>query len=181
MLSAFSHLAPLLLMSVVPVHAPATTQLAMGEAGWATADEGPFDAILEGYREDVSNQVRIEQHLHIRIAPRPGPMPMELELDETRTISNPHYVVTKVGKCIAANNFSSVGPGAGRRLFLFTRDNRIFSALLEKGCQGRDYYSGFYLAGSADAKLCVDRDRLISRAGANCRLKQIRELVEVGD
>jgi hypothetical protein len=66
-------------------------------------------------------------------------------------------------------------------LYLFTRDNRIFSVLLERACEARDFYSGFYLARAADSKLCVERDRLLSRAGSNCQLKQIRELIEVGD
>jgi hypothetical protein len=155
--------------------------LASSAPGWESLGDGRVDAPLAGPRADISYQVRIEQHLQIRIGPRQGRMPVELEIEESRTVSDPRYAQTKAGKCIAANNFSSVGAGAGRRLFLFTRDNRVFSALLERGCQARDYYQGFYLAASPDAKLCIDRDRLLSRAGANCRLKQIRELVEVGD
>ncbi len=173
----FALLAPFALL----LPAPPTAGLAAGETGWEALSDGPLDGPVGGIRKDVSYQVRIEQHLQIRIGPRQGPMPLELEIEESRTVSAPRYARTKAGKCIGANNFSSVGAGAGRRLFLFTRDNRVFSALLEKGCEARDYYQGFYLANSPDAKLCVDRDRLLSRAGANCRLKQIRELVEVGD
>jgi hypothetical protein len=180
----FALLAPFaLFLSGAP--APAAG-LVVSNAGWQPLGDGSRDAPLAGIRitgihKDISYQVRIEQHLQIRISPRQGPMPVQLEIEESRTISDPRYAQTKAGKCIAANNFSSVGAGPGRRLFLFTRDNRVFSALLERGCQARDYYQGFYLAASPDAKLCVDRDRLLSRAGANCRLKQIRELVEVGD
>jgi hypothetical protein len=61
------------------------------------------------------------------------------------------------------------------------RDRRIVQARLERACRARDFYSGFYLARSSDGKLCVDRDTLQSRSGANCKLTRFRQLVEVGN
>ena len=61
------------------------------------------------------------------------------------------------------------------------RDRSVVSGLLERACRARDFYSGFYLARNVDGKLCVDRDMLLSRSGANCRLTQIRQLVALDE
>jgi hypothetical protein len=181
MLIPVAQLAPLVLL-LSAAGGSDTSPLAVSQRFVAREPAGgsPFQAIVETYREEVANQVRIEQHVQIRIIARPGPVPFDAAIDDPHA-SGPRYIEAKVGKCIASGNFASVAPGSGRRLYLFTRDNRIFSVLLERTCEARDFYSGFYLARAADSKLCIERDRLLSRSGSNCQLKQIRELIEVGD
>jgi hypothetical protein len=60
---------------------------------------------------------------------------------------------------------------------LYLRDQRIISANLEKACSARDFYSGFYVDQNSDGLLCVDRDKLHSRTGANCEVERMRQLV----
>ena len=64
------------------------------------------------------------------------------------------------------------------RLVLYLRDRRMVSVTLEKSCKARDFYSGFYVARNNDGQLCVERDDILSRSGANCRLSEMRQLVE---
>jgi hypothetical protein len=74
-----------------------------------------------------------------------------------------------------------VQPDRGSRLILYMRDRRMLSATLERACRARDFYSGFYVDRTNDGQLCVDRDTLLSRSGANCKLTRIRQLIETGE
>ncbi len=58
---------------------------------------------------------------------------------------------------------------------------RVWAAAGAKLCGGtaRDYYSGFYFEPNEDGRLCVDRDRLLSRTGAKCSLSDMSQLVAV--
>ena len=61
------------------------------------------------------------------------------------------------------------------------RGQRLVSATLEKACQGRDYYSGFLVSQHSDGQLCVDRDELLARSGAKCKVQGYREMMLVED
>lgn len=126
-------------------------------------------------------QVRIEQRMTIRIAPRPAPARPDLLFYLPDDEVAPRFMERKMGKCLAVSSIAGVQSGGGSRLILFMRDRRIVSASLERACRARDFYSGFYLSESEDGRLCVDRDTLLSRNGANCRLTRLRQLVEVDD
>ena len=52
---------------------------------------------------------------------------------------------------------------------------------LERACNVRDYYSGFYIARHEDGQLCARRDLLQSRSGASCKAAQLSRLVVVRD
>lgn len=154
-----------------------------GSAGDKAVDEnhepGPrqVQSIVETDAADPWNQVRIEQRMTIRIAPRPSALLFDLPDDET----GPRFMERRMAKCLPISGIAGVQSGGGSRLILFMRDRRIVSASLERACRARDFYSGFYLARSEDGQLCVDRDTLQSRNGANCRLTRFRRLVEVDD
>ena len=64
---------------------------------------------------------------------------------------------------------------------MYMRDRQIISAELEKACSPRDFYLGFYVERSPDGQLCVNRDRLMSRAGAKCRIADFRRLIALAD
>jgi hypothetical protein len=133
--------------------------------------------IADSFRPPAENQVRIEQRITIRIAPRAGPPPRAFVMDlPDRTqprISERHF-----GKCLPISGIAGFQVGQGNRLMLFLRDRRTLSLGLEKSCRAQDFYSGFYVDRNADGQLCVDRDRLQSRSGANCALTRLRQLVE---
>lgn len=125
----------------------------------------------------VAEQVRIEQRVIVKIAPRTAvsrptlmaqPMPQAQSLDG--------FTERKMDKCLPVGAIAAAQPHAGRLLF-FLRDRRLVSVQLDKTCLARDFYSGFYFERTKDGKLCAGRDKIQSRAGANCGVRQLRELV----
>jgi hypothetical protein len=141
----------------------------------------PFRMVVESFREQAANQVRIEQQVTIRVSPRPQPARPNMLMDLPGREVGPRFLERKMGKCLKVSRIAGVQPNGGSQLLLFMRDQRIVSAELERACRARDFYSGFYLSRSTDGRLCVDRDTLLSRSGANCKLTRIRQLVESGD
>lgn len=136
-----------------------------------------FDA---PYSVPVQNQVRIEQRVIVRISPRPQTARQDLMAD----LAPPSAPTTrleerKMDKCIPVANVAGVQTGSGNRLILFLRDQRVVTASLEKSCRARDFYSGFYVEKNKDGMICVDRDKLQSRSGANCEVARMRQLVAV--
>jgi len=137
-----------------------------------------------GHVEEITsqnqNQVRIEQRMTIRIVPRPTPRVNVLTALPDSEVES-QLVERKMAKCVPVSAIAGVQVNGPSNLILFLRDQRMVTAALERSCRARDFYSGFYLQRSTDGKLCVDRDTLLSRSGANCRLTRFRELVTAED
>lgn len=127
----------------------------------------------------VQNQVSIERRVIIRVSPRPAPMPIRSSMmSELPAGGAPSRMVERpMGKCVDIEDISGVQPDRGGRLMLYMRDQRIIAAELEKSCSARDFYSGFYINKNEDGRLCVSRDQLQSRSGAQCQLSRMRRLV----
>lgn len=141
-------------------------------------EDGVFSEVVETFRVQSQNQVRIEQHMTIRIAPsRPTTLPPRFMLDMPRRELPTRMVERNIGRCVSASSIAGVQPDSGSRLILYLRDRRMLSAQLDRACRARDFYSGFYMERTGDGQLCVDRDTLLSRSGANCKLTRIRQLV----
>jgi len=143
-------------------------------------------------RGERAAQVRIEQRVIIRIAPAPTgrpPIPdprrgmpdwrQGMITDFPGRGRATHLEERRMAQCVPVGGIAGVRVQGGNRLMLFMRDQRIVSAALEKTCNPRDFYSGFYLERTADGMLCSGRDTLHSRSGANCALGRLRQLVEV--
>lgn len=148
------------------------------------ADEGQsaeaiHRMLLAPYEVPNQHQVRIEQRVVVRIAPREPAGRQNLMAELPRAPAPPRFEERKMEKCVPVRSIAGVQTGSGNQLMLYLRDRRIVSARLEKACLARDFYSGFYLEKNSDGMLCVDRDKLQSRAGANCELERMRELVPV--
>jgi hypothetical protein len=142
--------------------------------GWE--DRGKFP-VSDSFRIPAENQVRIERQITIRITPR-GPAPRAAAMFEIPDRGRPPRIAERrMGKCLPIGGIAGVQVGQGNRLTLFLRDRRTVSIGLEKSCRAQDFYSGFYVERSPDGQLCVDRDRLQSRSGANCALTRLRQLV----
>ena len=129
-----------------------------------------------------AEQVTIQQRVTIRINPRPAPMPMDAMmfdngLEEGR---GSRWIERKMGNCLSAGLIAGVQPIDNSRLLLILNDRRLITARLEKGCQGRDFYSGFMVQRSADGMICTGRDTLRSRSGSTCQVTGFRQLVQVG-
>lgn len=131
----------------------------------------------------VVQQVRIEQSITIRINPRAAPMPnvATLMAEGADGGAEPRFYEHKAGKCLALGAIAAVQPLSDDRLLLMLRDSRLFAAKLAKGCQAREYYSGFIVKRNADGQVCVGRDELLSRTGASCQVRGFSQLVPAGD
>jgi len=154
---------------------------ANGPLGFDPGDQGEWQTISESFRAPDAEQVRIEQRIIIRIAPQRSLPRRNLMMDLPHRAVAPKLAERKMGDCIGVSNIAGVQVDGDDRLLLFLRDRRMVSARLERSCRARDFYSGFYLRNSNDGRLCVDRDALQSRSGANCKLSRIRQLVEDDD
>lgn len=149
---------------------PAPAAAAVGEALEAVH---PAD-------DPLVRQVRIEQRVTIRIAPRDPAIRPSMLAQMAPASAPARLTERKMGKCVAVSGIAAVQPDAGR-LLLFMRDQRLVSASLEKACSARDFYKGFYLERTGDGLLCVERDKLHSRAGASCEISKMRQLVATED
>jgi hypothetical protein len=151
--------------------------------GFDGLPSAPFEALQEARRPQEFGQVRIEQRVIIRISPS-SPAAREQMLADLRRQGNSRtsYEEEKLDGCVAISGIAGVQPApAQNRLLLFMRDRRILSVALERACNARDYYSGFYIERSDDGQLCANRDLLQSRAGANCKVARLNRLVAVRD
>ena len=166
----------------------ASTRLGTPQPATSASDpwEGwTFSDLAESFRVRSQEQVRIEQHMTIRIAPRPGPVPVPAPqnflMDVPRNRMIARTAERDIGRCLPVSGIAGVQADAGGRLILFMRDRRMVSAVLERACRARDFYSGFYVQRTIDGQMCVDRDSLLSRSGANCKLSRIRQLIKLED
>ena len=145
------------------------------------ADAAIFQIIGSAFQVESQNQVRIEQRLTIRITPRASaPQPNMLVDLPTRPLP-PRLVERDFGNCLSISGIAGVEVSNTNRLILYMRDHRVLSAGLERSCNARDYYSGFYVERNSDGQICVKRDNLLSRSGATCKLSRIKQLVQAGN
>ena len=116
------------------------------------------------------NQVRSDQRVIIRIPPQPAPA--------TSRKSEPiRYKEEKIGKCLLMDRLAGSRPGPKESLEILTRDGNLIRAYLGDGCLAREFYAGAYVERSADGKICIDRDLLHARTGAQCEIDKFRLLV----
>jgi hypothetical protein len=138
----------------------------------------PIQPLADAARIDLPQQVSIEQRVTIRVSPRQAPMPaMMFEADSGS--SGARFIERKYGKCLPMSGIVGVQPVSGRKLLLIMRDERMFTAELEKGCQARDFYSGFLVAKSSDGMICKERDKLRARSGATCEVNGFRQIISL--
>jgi hypothetical protein len=178
------------MLLTVPVAAPVTERT--DDAQWAAATipagsplmdddfgQGPFASfILDGLADQGWDQVRIEQRMIIRIAPR---LPGQMSAPLAAAPQPPRFFERKTDKCLPITSIAGVQIESQDRLLLVTRSRKLIGASLDKSCRARDFYSGFYVERNEDGRLCAGRDTIHSRAGANCAITKMRELVPDDD
>lgn len=147
--------------------------------------EAPRDLPVqpEVHQPPTAEQVSIQQRITIRVSPQSAPMPLNpLMFDnEIGSGRGPRFIERKMGDCLPIAAIAGVQAIDNSRLLLILNDRRMITAKLAKGCQGREFYSGFIVARNADAQICVGRDRLQSRSGMGCQVTGFRQLIQVGD
>lgn len=178
------------MLLTIPVTAPVAGP--EGDAQWAAATipagsplfdedfgQGPFASfILDGLADQGWDQMRIEQRMIIRIAPR---LPTQMYAPLPTAPQPPRFYERKTDKCLPITNIAGVQIESQDRLLLITRSRKLIGASLDKSCRARDFYSGFYVERNEDGQLCAGRDTIHSRAGANCAITRMRELVPDDD
>jgi hypothetical protein len=121
-------------------------------------------------------QVRIEKRVIIRVPRQRSAISSALS-DIARNSRPATYTQKKIGKCLPMNSILGVQRFGERYIDLVTRDRKQIRARLEKKCQARSFYSGFYMEKSSDGQICADRDILHSRTGSKCEIDRFRLLV----
>jgi len=81
-------------------------------------------------------------------------------------------------KCIGMGDILAAAVVARSSVDLVLRGGYRMRVRFAANCPGLDYYSGFYIAPTADGKLCADRDVVRDRAGGECEIDKFRQLVE---
>ena len=137
-------------------------------------DAPAWSPLLDGVAPSNGEQVRIQRRVILRISPAPARQNLTAEAAPSPV--RQRIVERPAGNCIDSVNIGGVAD-RGDRLVMFMRDRRTLAAKLEKGCSPRDFYRGFYMERSEDGKLCVRRDRLMSRSGAKCQVASFTQLV----
>lgn len=125
---------------------------------------GTVEGVFVGSTDQRFAQVRIEKRVIIRV-PRRRPSRANA------------YKEKKIGKCLPMSDILGVQRFGERYLDLVTKDRKQIRARLEKKCQARSFYSGFYMEKSSDGRICADRDILHSRTGSKCEINRFRQLV----
>lgn len=153
------------------------------EFGGAAAADLPevWQALVKAYRPLPQSQVRIERRVIIRITPRRPIEGDELPAGLPREPLPQRFKEKGMAKCVPIREIGGAQIKGGNNLLLFMRDRRIVNATLEKGCNARDFYSGFYVERGEDGLICTGRDVLQSRSGAKCELRKLHRLVPVDD
>lgn len=129
--------------------------------------------------DDDYRQVRIQQQFSIRISPGPPVPPPVFVLENDQDDRPTKLEERSMGKCLPASAIVSVQSAPRNRLLFFLRDSRVVTAGLDKACHAHDFYSGFYVERNADGQICIERDKIHARSGANCLIHDLHALVEV--
>jgi hypothetical protein len=151
----------------------ATALILAGAAATGNAGSAPILSSISWLHIQYGDgwyQARANQRVIIRIPPKPAPAPAKR--------SEPvKYEEKKIGKCLLMDRLIGSRPGPKETLEILTRDGHLIRAYLGDGCLAREFYAGAYVERSADGKLCVDRDLLHARTGAQCEIDKFRQLV----
>jgi hypothetical protein len=161
--------------AVHEAHVPENARVALDSL---SARSSVWTGFTDSRTVPVVNQVRIERRVILRISPQSSKLRRNMLSELPQQAVSPRLVERPHGKCVDAADIVGVSD-RGSRLVMYMRNRHIIAAELEKACSPRDFYLGFYVERSDDGKLCVDRDRLMSRAGAKCRISKLNRLVEV--
>ena len=145
------------------------------------AAEAPFDTLETAREPEPAGQVRIRRRVTIRIGPAAPQARAQMMADLPRRPMRTRYQEVEHDDCIDNLEVIGMQPTPDNRLLFYTARRQILAAALEEGCTARAFYAGFYVEPHEDGRLCVNRDRLRSRAGASCQVTGFTRLVAAAD
>ncbi len=139
-------------------------------------------ALLDAVRAPQQHQVRIERRVIIRISPAAPARRLQPLPEDTSATSAPTYrEVPYEQDCIVIEAIEGARPAGGNRLLLYMANRDVLTARLEASCAASAFYQGFYVERGEDGRVCIARDRLLSRAGASCMIESLGQLTAVED
>ncbi len=147
--------------------------------GFNSTQSMPSTLLDGAHLPPEANQVRIRQRVVIRISPAPARARTRMLAELPRRPMRQSYEEVEHDDCVDVNDIVGVQPTGDNRLLFFTEERQVLAARLQRSCNARAFYAGFYVERSEDGKLCVSRDLLQSRAGASCEVAQFSRLVAV--
>ncbi len=171
-----------LCVPIAVVHWPVRAQEAHLPGGALSLDpmaRDPFRVLDDARRGPVHGQVRIERRVIIRIAPSDEATRTSLMAELPRREMEENFEEVPYRNCVSAESIVGVRAMRDNRLLLFTRNQQILTASLERDCSAQAFYSGFYVERNADGQICARRDQLQSRAGSSCAVSGFTLLVAV--
>lgn len=80
-------------------------------------------------------------------------------------------------RCVTMASVGGAAVVERKSVDLMLKGGQRVRAQFESSCPALDYYSGFYIMPSADARICADRDSIHTRAGGECQITRFRKLV----
>ncbi len=83
----------------------------------------------------------------------------------------------KAPRCIATDSIAGAAVTGADSVDFVLKGGIRLRARLDDDCPALDYYSGFYLAPTADRNICADRDAVHARSGGACEITRFRALV----
>ena len=138
-------------------------------SGLAALTQGgaPPPPVRPGYRVEMS-EIIVRSHVVIRVRTAPV-IPARSLQSMFREKKGPH--------CVAMADLVGAAVIAPHSVDLALKNGMRVRARFDASCPGLDYYSGFYVVPTADAKICAGRDAVRDRAGGECAVDKLRELV----
>lgn len=134
------------------------------------APAAEINAAMPVVDQPVRDQIRMEQTVIIRI-PSAAPPPKGKAKDFQE-----EYSEEKMGGCVVMKKIAGVRVTGKQTLELLTVDGHLVRAYLNKGCEAREFYSGFYIEKPGDGRFCKNREILHARSGAECSITKFRLL-----
>lgn len=161
------------MLRTVKILLGATALILAGAAATGTSGPSPIPGFISALHIQFGTswyQVRSNQRVIIRIPPKTVP-------GSGKKSEPVRYKEEKIGKCLLMDRLVGSRPGPKESLEILTRDGNLIRAYLGDGCLAREFYAGAYVERSEDGKLCIDRDLLHARTGAQCEIDKFRLLV----
>lgn len=145
------------------------------------AAEAPFDTLEAARDPEPAQQVRIRRRVTIRIGPAAPQARAQMMADLPRRPMRARYQEVDHDDCIENQEVLGIQPTPDNRLLFYSARRQILVAALEDGCSARAFYAGFYVEPHEDGRICINRDRLQSRAGASCQVSDFTRVVAAAD
>lgn len=112
-------------------------------------------------------QLVVRERIIVRVPARPlAIVPARLKWKEKRG-----------PRCVTMASVGGAAVVERKSVDLMLKGGQRVRAQFESSCPALDYYSGFYIIPSADARICADRDSIHTRAGGECQITRFRRLI----